>query len=214
MTLFSPYSSYLESKDIRITLFSRPLGRRRRLLALLAVGAGLLTFFVPLVTIDPPVLGITHWSAFNTVTSMYEGKLSQPVCERCGEPLIRSMLALPIEISVVYLLFGCALVALCFSESPKILAVLASIGSIVCLNAGYATMWAFEETFYGRINPSFVISTTRAFVIFADDGADCVVAGVEAVTAGGCACSACAKANGNNGNRKMEMIQSEGMGLL
>jgi len=151
MTLFSPYSSYLRSKDIRITLFSRPLGRRRRLLALLAVGAGLLTFFVPLITIDSPVLGTTHWSAFSTVTSMYEGKLSQPVCERCGEPLIRSLLALPIEISVVYLLFGCALVALCFSESSKILAVLGSIGSIVCLNAGYATTWAFEETFYGRI---------------------------------------------------------------
>jgi hypothetical protein len=151
MTLFSPYSSYLRSKDIRTTLFSRPLGRRRKSLALLAVGGGLLTFFVPLITIDPPVLETNHWSAFSIVTSMYEGKLSQPVCERCGEPLIRSLLALPIEVSVVYLLFGFSLVALCFSQSSKMLAVLGSVGSMVCLNSGYAATWAFEETFYGRI---------------------------------------------------------------
>src|SRR5258708_2935498 len=34
--------------------------------------------------------------------------------------------------------------------------------------------------------PSFGMATTRALVIFADEGADCVVAGVEAVTATGC----------------------------
>lgn len=47
LALCSPCSSYLRSKGIRITLFSRPPGRRRSP-GQLAVGAGLLTFFVPL----------------------------------------------------------------------------------------------------------------------------------------------------------------------
>ena len=100
---------------------------------------GLVTFFIPLIAINPPVLETTHWSAFRTVYRMYEGRLPEPVCERCGEPLFRSLLALPFEVTVAYVLLVCALAALFFPESPKILTVVDTIGSLLCLHMGVAT---------------------------------------------------------------------------
>jgi hypothetical protein len=80
------------------------MGPKRRSLALVVVAGGILTFFVPLVSTYPPVLQITDWSPFNIVRQMYLGHLPQPICERCGEPVIRSLLALPFDITVVYAL--------------------------------------------------------------------------------------------------------------
>jgi len=130
-----------------------------------------MTFFIPLIAINPPVLETTHWSAFRTVHRMYEGRLPEPVCERCGEPLVRSLLALPFEVTVAYLLLVCALAALFFPESPKILTVVGTIGSLLCLHMGVATDWAFEETFYGafvhvrRVHDFWLVATLLAVML-------------------------------------------------
>jgi hypothetical protein len=132
---------------------------------------GLVTFFIPLIAINPPVLETTHWSAFRTVYRMYEGRLPEPVCERCGEPLVRSLLALPFEMTVAYLLLVCALVALFFPESPKVLTAVGTIGSLLCLHMGVATDWAFEETFYGaffhvrRVHDFWLVTTLLAVML-------------------------------------------------
>ena len=76
--------------------------RTSRFLALSIVAAGILTFFYPFVTTDPPVAGAARWSSFGIVLQMYNGVLPAPVCERCGEPLIRTFLALPLLVTIEY----------------------------------------------------------------------------------------------------------------
>jgi hypothetical protein len=44
----------------------------------MVVALGFFTFFLPLVTVDPPVLDTTHWSAFNIVRQMYQGNCTHP----------------------------------------------------------------------------------------------------------------------------------------
>jgi len=50
----------------------RPLGKRRKQLALLVIAIGIYTFFVPMVVLDPPVLNRTEWSALNIASNIYE----------------------------------------------------------------------------------------------------------------------------------------------
>ncbi len=129
-----------------------PLGARRRTLSFMVIVVGMLTFFVPLVTTNPPVIEMSRWSAFTIVMRMYEGKLPEPICERCGEPLIRSFLALPLMISVNYALMVLALVALCFPRSPGFLRGLSLSGGLYNLTdlRWQNTKWEFKETFYGQ----------------------------------------------------------------
>jgi hypothetical protein len=96
---------------------------------------------------------------------MYEGRLPEPICERCGEPSVRSLLALPFTISINYLLMVLALIALCLPESPGFLRGIAFVGGICDLyqlrsdlpRGTISTVkWDFERTFYGHIYPSSV----------------------------------------------------------
>lgn len=127
-----------------------PLGPRRRTLLLGVIGVGILTFIVPLVTTDPPVAGMTRWSPFNMVWQMYQGKLHSPACERCGEPLIRSLLALPLVVTVAYLLLVFVLVALCFSCSTRVVISVALFGMYFILRGGWSvgTRIETQQTFY------------------------------------------------------------------
>jgi hypothetical protein len=131
--------------------WSEPLGARRRLLALLVSALGLLTFFVPLVSIDPPVAGRTYWSPFNVADEMYQGRLPKPTwCERCGEPIVSSVVALPLDISIDYLILVLALAALCFPESPGSLGGLAFTAAMGSGWAHKSRSTGFARTFYGR----------------------------------------------------------------
>lgn len=133
-----------------------PMGPKRRSLALMLVVGGILTFFVPLVSTHPPVLQTTDWSPFDIVQQVYLGHLPQPICERCGEPMIRSLLALPFDVTVVYGLMLSALGAICFRRSAA-LAWIGIAGVAVSLNTymlnggtNFAAKWDFEWTFYGQ----------------------------------------------------------------
>lgn len=133
-----------------------PLGPRRRSLAFIVVMGGILTFFLPLVSTNPPVVKTADWSPFDMVRQMYFGRLPQPICETCGEPLVRSLLALPVEVTVVYALMIFALGALCFREAPAALARMGLLGAFLSLDTymprggvNFATKWEFEQTFYG-----------------------------------------------------------------
>jgi len=121
------------------------------LLALTVIVVGILTFFAPIVSTDPPVMQTTQWSPFTIVRQMYLGKLPQPTCERCGEPAVRSLLALPVLVMAVYALMLLALFPLCFSDAQA-LANIGLIGALLSLGTytHFATKWEFEETFYGQ----------------------------------------------------------------
>jgi hypothetical protein len=119
--------------------------------ALLVIGFGLLTFFLPLVTVDPPVLAATHWSAFDIVRQMYLGNLHSPACERCGEPLVRALVALPAPVTAIYIMMVVALMPLSVPYAMNTVAAISGLGGIASLYLSRpGTGWAFEDTFYGH----------------------------------------------------------------
>jgi len=111
----------------------------------------MVTFFYPFVTTDPPVAGAMRWSPFAIVLRMYSGVLPTPICERCGEPVVRALLALPFLVTVEYLFMMAAGVALCSLKSARVIIWIAAFGIYNCLRGEYGvgTRLEFEETFFG-----------------------------------------------------------------
>jgi hypothetical protein len=101
------------------------MGRRKRSFAFLIVVGGILTFFLPLVTTDPPVMGRTRWSAWNLACQLQAGNL--PPVRHYSERNEFS-LSIPLMATAIYLLLMVALVALCFSCSPELLTWIAVLG--------------------------------------------------------------------------------------
>jgi hypothetical protein len=115
---------------------AEPLGGRRRSLAFLAVTAGLLTFFLPLVTTDSDVMGRSRWSPWDISWQIYEGNLPRSI---------------PIRVMLVYLILVFALGTLCLSPSRLGLARIAVFGLLAsCFWRGDRI--DFELLFYGKIS--------------------------------------------------------------
>lgn len=134
-----------------------PLGRQRRSIAIIVLLGGILTFFLPLVSADPAVSQTTNWSLFNIVRQMYLGRLPQPNCETCGEPIVRLLLALPFDVTVVYGLMLFALAVLCFRKIAATPAWIGIVGVIFSLDTymlrggtNFGTKWEFEKILYGK----------------------------------------------------------------
>ena len=125
-------------------------------MAMFVVMGGVLTFFLRLISTHPPVFHTSHWSPFEIVRQMYLGHLPQPICERCDEPMVRSCLALPFQVTLVYGLMLAALVVACLRKSTAlawigILGVGLSLGIYMFRGgANFATKWEFEKTFHGQ----------------------------------------------------------------
>jgi len=125
---------------------------RERLIAFAIVVAGiLLSFFGSFVTTDPPVAGMVRWAPFHIVVQMYYGVLPSPDCERCGVPLVRSVFALPLEVTAEYLLMVFALIALYLRRPPRLILSIAIVGTFLGIGATWSvgTRLSFQETFYG-----------------------------------------------------------------
>jgi hypothetical protein len=120
----------------------KPLGKRRRSFAFLVIGVGILTFFTPLVAVNPPVADKAQWSAFDLAWRMYgPGPVSGPT----------AALHLPTDIAVVYAFMFLALVVLLFSSSSKVLATIGAIGCIVSWQAWKWDNIEFQRMFYGSL---------------------------------------------------------------
>lgn len=129
----------------------KSIGISGRSLALVVIALGLLSFFLPLITVEPPVLEATHWSAFDIVRQMYLGHLHAPVCERCGEPEVRALMALPALVTAIYLMMVIALVPLSVPYAENTVATMAGLGCLGSLYlSGHATASDFEDTFFGH----------------------------------------------------------------
>jgi len=133
MTLFTPRFGTLDRLPVK---FAKPLGRRRRSLAFMAVIAGLLTFFLPLVTTNPAVMGHSHWSPWNISWQIYEGSLPPSI---------------PFMATAVYLLLMVAFVALCLDSSRDALAKIAIFGLFTSM-FWFEDRNCFEELFYGEVH--------------------------------------------------------------
>jgi hypothetical protein len=128
----------------------RPLGAAQRMWGLLVVGAGLLTFFFPLITTDPPVLGRAHWSPLLITVQMCEGQLPRshgmnPVSS--GDVLF----SIPLMFTAMYLLDLAALVALFLSPYPKLMRGIAWAELCMCW-AWRGDRRGFELLFYGTFS--------------------------------------------------------------
>lgn len=89
------------------------------------------SFFIPMIRTDVRVAGTRYWSPLGVVREMYEGTLPAPTwCETCGEPAIRTALALPLEVSLSYLALLLVLLALLSPEWPQLLGGIAFMGGI------------------------------------------------------------------------------------
>jgi hypothetical protein len=128
----------------------RRLGAVTRTLGALVIGAGLLTFFVPLITTSPPVLGRTHWSPLEIIVQMCAGQLPRSH----GTHSVSSadvLFSIPLMFTAMNVLDLAALAALFLSPYPKLLRGIAWAELCMCW------FWRgdrlrFELLFYGTFS--------------------------------------------------------------
>ena len=152
MRLGTPY--FPENNPPRPSRMMKPLGMRRKTLAFV-VALGILSFFWPLITIDPPVLERTQWSAWNVAWQIYQGNLPNrslsDTCERCDRQWVLALFYVPKSPTAVYLLMVLALVLLCVSRSAWPLGLIGTMGAILTWASWKWDSTAFEELFYGGL---------------------------------------------------------------
>jgi hypothetical protein len=153
-----------------------PSVREYKKLALSMIICGLCTLLAPLVTVEPPVANAARWSPVGIVFQMYKGVLPTPTCERCGEPLVRSVVALPFTVTVIYLLMVGALVLVSIPYAARITAGVGALGALEALYLGrIGTRLAFHETFYGYLGGGNVHYGWLQFILFSAMAALCIV---------------------------------------
>ena len=147
----SSYREYQrESRGENLRGQRRPiglLGAKRRLLAISILVLGLTTFFIPLISTDPAVMGTGSWSLWNVVAAVQNGTLTNP-------PNL-NFIVIP---GSIYVLMAVDLLGLCFStlfSVSKVQATISLIGAWLCLVARYSHLgqknWELDRFFYGRI---------------------------------------------------------------
>jgi hypothetical protein len=118
-------------------------GRRRKMLALAAIAAGVVVLFVPLVTTDPPVVGKAQWSIFDVVFHIYQKKLPPSSDWSAG------YVDLPYAIAIVYLLLLAAAAVLCFPNLHRKLPPIALFAMYIAGEMWKRDKNSFEMMFYG-----------------------------------------------------------------
>jgi hypothetical protein len=121
---------------------AKPLGRKRRGIAILFLALGLCSFFEPLIKVDPAVMNRTRWSPFTIARELYQGNLAHSVSD---------VLFAPLEVGGIYLLFLAALIAVLSSRSQKFVLTIGAIGAALCLEVFDFGDIDFERLFYGFV---------------------------------------------------------------
>lgn len=97
-----------------------PLGRERKKIGLLIIIVGLLTFFLPIVRLNPPLMNRSQWSPLDIASGLFRRALPVPG-GRFDESLV--------EIFSLYGLMACAIPAALFFRSPQTLRVISGMGT-------------------------------------------------------------------------------------
>lgn len=120
-----------------------PLGYVRKKIALLIVFLGCLTFFAPMVRLNPPLMGSAQWSPLNIAVALWHSSL--PVSTgRFDEGLL--------EIFSLYALMAAAIPAIVFPKSPHALRVISGAGTVVSFFGKFwehAFMYTFGWNYFG-----------------------------------------------------------------
>lgn len=126
-----------------------PLGPRRRSILLVIIAIGILTFFVPLMTTDPPVLHMTHWSLFTMLLRIFQGEL--PPSHTWHLSLdVGYILFFFLGPVIIYLVMLCLLTVLYFPALHRHLAAMAGFGAFATEEMWRWDRYDFEVTFYGH----------------------------------------------------------------
>jgi len=129
-----------------MTLNLRPFGKNRRRLAFLVCALGVYTFFLPMVILNPPLLGRTEWSPLNMAVNIYLGNF--PVRRgRFDETLI--------EIGVIYLLILFSLIVMWLPGRPEILFSTSSFGVVLSFLGKFwehGFLLTFGWEYFGRLH--------------------------------------------------------------
>lgn len=124
------------------------LGPRRRSILFVIVAAGILTFFVPLMTTDPPVLGKAHWSLFNMALRICQGRL--PPSHTWQLSLDVGYILFFLDPVIIYSLMLCLLAVLYFPALHRHMAAMAAFGAFTTVEMWRFMADDFEVTFYGH----------------------------------------------------------------
>lgn len=103
-------------------------GPRRKLLATIIVGAGLLTFFLPLINTMPSILNKTQWSMYEIVIDVYNGRLF---------PDRTDVILFPVEILIIYFNLLGALIIVYFWSSQRALSFMSVVGMWFAVRSWY-----------------------------------------------------------------------------
>jgi hypothetical protein len=120
----------------------KKLANAHRAGAVVLISIGLLSFFEPLITTKPPVMGRTQWSLLDLVRQLHHGGFHGNLL---GDVVVPSL-----SFGLPYLLMLLALASLCFFPSPKLLAWSGVIGAIASALAFRFGDMDLERLFYGK----------------------------------------------------------------
>ncbi|HUJ94261.1 MAG TPA: hypothetical protein VLW84_03275 [Terriglobales bacterium] len=112
---------------------------RRKLFAAVVLGAGFLTFFLPLIGIDHPVLNRTQWSMFDVISNVYHGTLF---------PSRTELGSIPIALPIIYLIMLCSFLVICFFRSQNALRFATIAGILLAVRSWYWERTDFERMFH------------------------------------------------------------------
>ena len=117
------------------------LASKSRTGAIVLIAIGLLSFFEPLITTKPPVMGRAQWSLLDIVRQLQKGGLHTSA----GNLVLPS-----ISFGLPYLLMLFAFFNLCFFPAQKVLAWVGVIGAIDASLIFRFGDTDLERVFYGR----------------------------------------------------------------
>ena len=120
--------------DVRTVKMAKPtrMGWRRRQMALIVTLIGLATFVTPLISTDSEVLGQTHWSPLQVISSLNAGTL--PISQRMPQVLAVDLcIDFLTGVGVVYFLLGLVAAAIVFLPSARFVGAAAVTGAAVVL---------------------------------------------------------------------------------
>ena len=116
------------------------------------------SFFYPLISIDPPILGKNQWSPWSIAQQIYDGNLPNPElteeCERCSQARWALILwAIPKEFTIAYALLPIALFVVAGPAWDLPLALMGGLGALL---VGNEFKWRYTaksltDIFYGRL---------------------------------------------------------------
>jgi len=132
-------------------------GLTRKLLALIVIALGILTFFLPLVSVNPPVMSQTDWSAFDIVSFVSQGDLVRSSSD---------LQLFPVEIAIVYSLLLIAFYVVSIARSQRRLLHIGVVGIGLILYGWSRAANTFEVALY-RNYPATEISPGQ-HVMFGD----------------------------------------------